>query len=73
VFQIADYKFEYCVQSENCTDSEGKWVELNDSRMIPFRRVLVFSINKFYLVTKRLESLLASEVIEYRSVYRPDH
>ncbi|KAL4088866.1 hypothetical protein QTP88_023950 [Uroleucon formosanum] len=70
---IADYKFEYCVQSENCTDSGGKWVELNDSRMIPFRRVLVFSMNKFYLVTKKLESFLAPEVIEYHSVYSSDH
>ncbi|XP_060860890.1 BRCA2 and CDKN1A-interacting protein-like [Metopolophium dirhodum] len=69
---VADYKFEYCVQSENCTDPAGKWVELNNSRMIPFRRVLIFSMNKFFLVTKKLESLSAPKVIKRHSAYSPD-
>jgi len=69
VFQVADNKFEYCVQSENFTDSAGKLVEFNNSRMIPFRRILIFSINKFFLVTKLLNITVSKSLINDQLVY----
>jgi len=58
LFQAADYKFEFCVQRDKGSGLAGNWVE-SDPEMIPFRRVLIFSMEKFCSITDQLESLLA--------------
>ncbi|XP_022165391.1 protein BCCIP homolog [Myzus persicae] len=58
--EAADYKFEFCVQNDKGSGLAGTWVE-SDPEMIPFRRVLIFSIEKFYSITNQLESLVADK------------
>ncbi|XP_015369084.1 PREDICTED: protein BCCIP homolog [Diuraphis noxia] len=57
--EAADYKFEFCVQNDKGSGLAGSWVE-SDPEMIPFRRVLIFSMEKFCSITNQLESLLGS-------------
>lgn len=59
MFQAADYKFEFCVQSDKGSALAGSWVE-SDPEMIPFRRVLIFTMDKFCSTTDQLESWLAN-------------
>lgn len=56
-FQAADYKFEFCVQSDKGSGLAGSWVE-SDPEMIPFRRVLIFTMEKFCSITNQLETLI---------------
>jgi len=47
------------VQNDKGSGLAGNWVE-SDPEMIPFRRVLIFSMEKFCSITNQLESLLLS-------------
>lgn len=57
--KAADYKFEFCVQNDKGSALAGSWVE-SDPEMIPFRRVLIFTMDKFCSLTNQLESWLAN-------------
>jgi len=71
VFQEAEYKFEFSVQNDKGTGLAGDWEE-KDPEMIPFRRVLIFSIENFYSMTNRLASFLeASSSTSYNDEYKP--
>ncbi|XP_003246322.1 protein BCCIP homolog [Acyrthosiphon pisum] len=56
--KAADYKFEFCVQIDKGSRLAGNWVT-SDPGMIPFRRVLIFSMEKFYSIINQLESLIS--------------
>ncbi|XP_025209255.1 protein BCCIP homolog [Melanaphis sacchari] len=66
----ADYKFEFCVQNDKGTGLAGNWVE-SDPEMVPFRRVLIFTMEKFLSVTNTLASFLEPAGTVYNSAYKP--
>ncbi|KAF0773184.1 BRCA2 and CDKN1A-interacting protein [Aphis craccivora] len=66
----ADYKFEFCVQNDKGTGLGGHWSEA-DPEMVPFRRVLIFTMEKFHQITNRLASLLEPAGTVYNSAYKP--
>lgn len=70
VYQAADYKFEFCVQNDKGTGLGGHWSEA-DPEMVPFRRVLIFTMEKFHSVTNTLASFLESAGTVYNSAYKP--
>lgn len=70
VYQEADYKFEFCVQNDKGTGLGGHWSEA-DPEMVPFRRVLIFTIEKFHQITNRLASFLEPAGTVYNSGYKP--
>jgi len=70
VFQAADYKFEFCVQNDKGTGLAGNWVE-SDPEMVPFRRVLIFTLEKFHAITNTLASFLEPAGTVYNSAYEP--
>lgn len=57
LFQAADYKFEFCVQNDKGSVLAGGWVR-SVPEMISFRRVLIFSMEKFCSIINQLESML---------------
>uniref|UniRef100_A0A2S2PID7 Protein BCCIP n=1 Tax=Schizaphis graminum TaxID=13262 RepID=A0A2S2PID7_SCHGA len=68
--EAADYKFEFCVQNDKGTGLAGNWVE-SDPEMIPFRRVLIFTLEKFHTITNTLASFLEPAGTVYNSAYKP--
>ncbi|XP_003242228.1 protein BCCIP homolog [Acyrthosiphon pisum] len=63
--KVADYKFEFCVQNDQGSALAGSWVE-SDPGMIAFRRVLIFTMDKFCSLTNQLQSLFANIETEYQ-------
>lgn len=53
--QEADSRFEYCVSDECDSGLSGFWME-DDIRMLPFRRVLIFSSHKLDEIINKLST-----------------
>lgn len=57
MFQETEYKFEFCVQNEKGSGLAGSWDE-GDSEMIPYRRILIFPVQKLDFIINKIQSSL---------------